>query len=129
MRTLHGCAALVATVALCVRATWGGEIAGKLETVNGKTLTIASESNIPPRPGDPVEVYFEFPDEGPVLVAKGVVDKIGGGRITAEVTNLVGTLAKGQLVRIERRATRRMIVRPGCDRSQVRPARGRTSRI
>ena len=35
-----------------------------------------------------------------MLVAKGFVDKIIGGRFTARVTNLVGTLAKGQLVRI-----------------------------
>ena len=56
MRPIYGCAALLTTAALCVGATWGGEIAGKVETVNGKTLTIVSSSNVPTRPGDPVEV-------------------------------------------------------------------------
>ena len=122
MRTAYRCVALVAvtTAVLWVAATRAGEIAGKVETVNGKTLTIVSTSNVPPRPGDPLVVYFQFPDEGQVLVARGVVDKIAGRRITARVTNLMGTLAKGELVRITSRGGGEMIARPRGGGSQIR---------
>ena len=101
MRNLTSGVIVVLVGVISASHSWAVEIAGKVEAIAGGKLTIVSASEYLPRPGDSLEVYFNFPGEGPVRVASGVVDVVAGDRITAKVDKLVGTLAKGQLVRIQ----------------------------
>lgn len=101
MRVVFRCGTLIVMAALSAGAIYGAEATGKLETVSGRSLNIVSTSDGLPRPGDSLVVYFEFPEEGEVTVAEGVVEDVVGRQIRAMVIKQVGTLAKGQLVRIQ----------------------------
>src|SRR6185295_15392312 len=96
--SIRSIASFVMAAVVFAASSRGAEIGGKVAAVAGDTITITATSELLPRPGDPVEVYFVFPGEGDVRVATGSVARVDGEQITARIDRIVGTLNAGQWV-------------------------------
>lgn len=77
------------------------EIDGKVATVAGKSITIASSSNFLPAVGDKFGVFVEIPGVGKASVATGIVTRVTDGVIVATIEKSTGTVKLGQIVSIE----------------------------
>jgi hypothetical protein len=81
----------------------GIEITGKVTAVTGDTVTIsADDSKARARVGDSVVVYFQIPGlDDLARVGSGQVVKVENGRIVARITQRTGSLAVGQIAKIQ----------------------------
>jgi hypothetical protein len=79
------------------------EITGKVTAVSGDTVTIAADAaNAQPLAGDSVAVYFQIPGvDKPARVGSGQVVSVEAGRIVARIDRRTGTLAVGQIAKIQ----------------------------
>ena len=77
------------------------DINGKVRSATEKYATVASDSDLLPRPGDKVNIFFKLPgDSGEISVADGHVYEITGEDIMVEIDEATGTVSKDQLARI-----------------------------
>jgi hypothetical protein len=81
----------------------GTEVTGKVTAVNGDTVTIiADDAKAQARAGDSVVIYFQIPGlEELAKVGSGQVVSAQGGDIAARIDQRTGTLAVGQIAKIQ----------------------------
>jgi hypothetical protein len=86
----------------------GTEITGKVTEVKGDIVTIVAENTkARARAGDSVAIYFQIPGlEDLAKVGSGQVVGVEDGRIVARIDQRTGTLAVGQIAKIQASATR-----------------------
>src|SRR6478672_3305474 len=64
------------------------EIKGKVISVDGNVAQIATEGELVPNVGDPVQIYFQIPGlEDSVEVGTGKVAEVGAQSISATITS------------------------------------------
>jgi TPR repeat protein len=81
----------------------GTEITGKVTEVSGDTVTIAPENTkARARAGDSVAIYFQIPGlDDLAKVGSGRVVGVKGDRIVARIDQRTGSLAVGQIAKIQ----------------------------
>lgn len=79
---------------------YAAELLGKVGAVADKEITVVTTSTVPPRVGDPLEVFVEVPGVGAASVASGKVSAVQNGLINATIERATGKIAFGQQVRI-----------------------------
>jgi hypothetical protein len=77
------------------------DINGKVRSTTEKYATVVSDSDLVPKPGDKVNIFFKLAgSSAEVSVAAGHVYEITGEDIMVEIDNATGTVTKDQLARI-----------------------------
>ena len=77
------------------------ELNGTVREASGDTAAIVTQSDLLPRVGDKVDIFFTIPGaDDEISVGTARVTEIGAESIKVKVENATGTVAKEQLVRI-----------------------------
>jgi len=79
------------------------EITGKVTAVSGDTVTIAPDNTkAQARAGDSVVIFFQIPGlDNLAKVGSGLVVSVQGGRVIARIAQRTGSLAVGQIAKIQ----------------------------
>ena len=84
------------------------EISGTVAKVDGKTVTITTESELLPVAGDAVAIFVEIEGIGKAEVGTAKVTSVAGGNIVATIDSTTGRVQTGHLVTIQsQKPTRR----------------------
>jgi Skp family chaperone for outer membrane proteins len=97
------CSVIMAGIALCCSSMTVDaiEIKGNVRSATAENATIATEGELVPNIGDPVEVYFKLPgSDAEISVGSGKVTAVRGDSIEAKIDKATGTVSKDQLARI-----------------------------
>jgi TPR repeat protein len=111
--------------------TLGTEITGKVTAVSGDMVTISAlDAKAQARAGDSVVIYFQIPGlDEPAKVGSGEVVSVQNGRIVARIDRRTGSLAVGQIAKIQASGPPpgARVAAPGPQRVQPRPPEARAT--
>jgi RNase P/RNase MRP subunit p29 len=91
---------VILCISLLSSRSYGVDIVGKIQQVEGSLVRVSVDSDLIPRPGDKFQIYFQISGlDEPVDVGTGVMVELDGDLIVARIEKASGKVAKNHQIK------------------------------